>query len=139
MFCRKMVSSFLVPSLFGMLLLVGCGSQYRESRQTGSLEGVVFLGNDPLKDVTLSFFSASTGDGVQAHTDESGHYDVARLPVGDYTVRVIPKAVVPPGNPGAPPTVPSDSKIPKKFQESSTSGLTVTIKFGANTSNFRLE
>ncbi len=116
-------------------LLLGCSGP-----ETGTLAGKVTVGGKPLTQGSVLFENAETGVSVNAPLGPDGAYTVkthdrAGLPPGKYKVAVTPSTF---GGGEAPlveapsKQAPAASEIPAKCRSTATSGLSVTVKAGAN-------
>ena len=117
-----------------LALAVGCGS----GKPTGKVSGTVLLQGKPLTRGTVNFLMKEKGIGAEAPIDATGKYAFATpLEAGTYAVSVTP----PPPEPVPPGTRPAKvaAEIPAKFREPTSSGLTFTVKSGANTYDIVLE
>ncbi|MCC9606587.1 hypothetical protein LOC68_17110 [Blastopirellula sp. JC732] len=117
-------------------MLLGCGGG--SERPSATIQGVVTLEGKPLDQGSVHFTSPKTGESAYANLTGEGKYLVT-FPYADigqaYQVS-IGKTVVDEtdahalaANPPAPMTV----KIPAKYSERTTSGLSVTIETGGET------
>jgi len=113
-----------------LLLTVGCGRS--DGPETGIVAGAVTFEGTPFSEGQVDFFSSSTGDGAMVPLAADGTFAIdTPLRVGEYKVSVRPPSVIP-GQPYP------ESRIPKKYQRPSTSGLTVIVEKGKNTCQFDL-
>ncbi|MCC6421217.1 MAG: hypothetical protein IT429_23520 [Gemmataceae bacterium] len=107
----------------------GCGG----GKTTGKVSGQVWLNGKPVTDGEVHFISKKGGGGRGSITGAGAYAVDDPLETGEYTVYVAPH---PPGQAGPPGTgkVPRQpaSKIPNKYRDPNTSGLSYTIKEGAN-------
>lgn len=117
-------------------MLLGCGG--KEERPSAVIKGVVTLDGKPLEQGSVHFTSPQTGESAYSNLGPGGEYSV-KFPAADlgkaYQVS-IGKTIVEEtdahalaANPAAPLTV----KIPGKYAERTTSGLTVTVEHGGAT------
>ena len=121
-------------------LLAGCGPSKAPS---GTVSGKITLEGQPLTAGVVTLVNSAAGTGASAELDASGNYRIAgELPTGPYEVMIQAPAPPPPlpASPGAPlpPTPALKVNIPAKFHDAKTSGLSVTVKAGANTADFSL-
>ena len=122
----------ILLGLSTLILWGGCGRQQRHAE--GQVSGTVMLNGSPLTSGQVIFFTAETGSSGMAQVDESGHYEIRDLAApGEYTVTVTGQEPMPDGPPVPP------SKIPAKYESASTSGLTLSLKPGANTFDIDLK
>jgi hypothetical protein len=119
-----------------MSITVGCGS----SEVVGRVDGRITVAGEPLDHGTVVFQNVQTTIGILAPIGEDGKYHVRTykhdgLSPGDYQVAIQPQEIAT-GTPSmiAPPNTQKKHKsvIPAKYQSTSTSGLTATVKLGAN-------
>jgi hypothetical protein len=127
-------------------LLVGCSQYEARLPETGAtLEGTVTYGDQKIPLAMITVF----GEKGQAHgqIEEPGRYAVENVPLGEVKIGVNTEAVRSqvisqqmaasykgPGSKGrgARPPAPSFVSLPAKLQDPETSGITTTIKKGAN-------
>jgi hypothetical protein len=106
----------------------GCGSG---GKSPGSVAGTVTYNGVSLTAGSLNLISKA-GTAALAKIDASGAFKVdSRLEPGDYAAYVTPPEPEPPV-PGAKAPAPKKFDVPTKFQSPNTSGVTVTVKAGAN-------
>jgi len=121
-----------------MIWLAGCGAGTK-----ASISGTVTLDGSPLDDATISFVPAAGGQRSAAWTTVTGgQYAIeAKEGLGTGAYRVEIRALRSTGEKINPidPTLPAASKeaIPARYN--STSGLTATLKPGANVASFDLK
>lgn len=133
------------PDVSAALLLVGvliwaiCQAGCGPSRApTGKVSGKVTLEGQPLTSGLIQFSSEKLGAGASADLDAAGTYKIdVPLPVGLYEVAVQPPPLPAPHEMQQPITAPR-TKIPARYQDPKTSGLTATINEGTNTADFAL-
>lgn len=113
--------------------LSGCGGK----TPMGSVSGKVTLGGAPLGAGVVEFSNQKTGVGASAKLDASGAYRIESVPAGDYQVAVQPPPPPAPHEMTQPAAAPR-AAVPPKYQDPKTSGLTATVKEGANTQDFAL-
>ncbi|UUO06854.1 hypothetical protein M4951_00735 [Blastopirellula sp. J2-11] len=117
-------------------LLGGCGGE--KERPSAVIQGVVTLGGQPLGQGSVHFTSPQTGESAYANIGPEGNYSV-EFPFVDlgqaYQVS-IGKTVVEETDAHAlavNPPPPMSVKIPPKYSERTTSGLSVTIEHEGET------
>jgi len=135
------------------LLLSGCGGG------GGKVTGVVTLDGQPLPSGTVSFLQSETKQSESAPIGEDGTYSMAKAPVGACKVTVsVPPSMAGPIDPTAVPGVPRDKAkdpslpsmpdmgkqakvvpIPAHYSDPDKSGLTFTVKSGAQTFDIKLK
>ncbi len=121
-----------------VLALTGCAPA-EEPLEFGDVQGKLTLNGAPLPNAMVVFNRPESGHGGSAVVDGEGKYIVTdKLPVGSYQVVISPAPVKPP-NPGEPaPTIPPN-KIPAKYSNPASSGLTAEVAPGENTLDFDLK
>lgn len=141
---RRPAAVLLMLSL--LPVLAGCGS--------AKVSGKVTYKGEPLHAGTVLFTAANGWTGT-GHINEDGSYSIANVPPGPAKVAVdvpVGKGKLPPRGkvqrrpredaPGAPPTAaPAQAlaKIPTKYKEAATSGLTCEVTGGSQTYNIDLQ
>ena len=111
----------------------GCGPV---GPPTGSVSGRVTYNGQPLATGVVTFINEKTGSGASSDLDSSGSYHIESIRTGKYNVAVHRH----------PPPLSEDPRvfenwklsIPDKYQDTQTSGLTVTVEEGRNTADFGL-
>jgi len=137
---RQVLQSFACLAVLGFVL-VGCGPpggyvKYPESGAT--LEGTVTYGSDKLAAALIIAQGADLA--VTGFLDDSGHYKLENVPVGDVNIgvntvagkgqmmgRKTAKARTKEGD------VPKVLDLPAKYQDPMKSGIKTTVNKGANT------
>lgn len=115
-----------VPLLLTVLLLLGCGSGTKGPH--GGISGKVTLDGNPVTAGQVSFFSSEMATGGMATIQADGTYQLETpLPTGEYAV-TLAGPVEEPGGPAAPPF-----KVPPRYLQPASSGLTCTVSAGENT------
>lgn len=131
-------SPFLAPwalpavILVSMCLLAGCSG----GQPAGSISGTVTLDGSPLTAGAVVFTNEAMGFGVTAELDGSGTYQVRSIPTGQYQVAIEPPPPPAPHEMDQRVVPPTD--VPRKYQDSQTSGLSATVQRGTNTADFAL-
>ncbi len=123
----------LLGAVVSACWLAGCGGK----PPVGSVSGKVTLGGQPLTAGVVQFSSQKTGVGASAKLDASGAYRIESIQVGDYEVAVQPPPPPAPHEMPQPAAAPR-ANVPPKYQDPKTSGLTATVKEGANTKDLAL-
>lgn len=124
----------LLASLLCIATLAGCGS----SKTVSGLKGKVTYKGEAIADAKVQVQSPANGGAGVARTDATGAYSIADLPPGQYNVTVAPFEEPPPA-PLPPNYTPKDNpKIPKKYRNAKTSGLTFEAKAGSNEFNVEM-
>lgn len=133
-------------ALFGCVLVIaGCrfGSEVRHPESGATLEGTVTYGNDK---VGAALVVAQNGSGsAQAFVDESGHFKLENVPLGEVSIAVNTEA----GKgeamgramsqaSGKAKGAPRIVDVPKKFADPATSGIKTQINKGANSFNIAI-
>jgi len=104
---------------------------------TGSVSGKVTCNGAPLSAGVVLFSNPQTGVGASAALDASGTYTIKSIPTGQYQVAIQPPPPPAPHEMQQASAAPRAS-IPQKYQDPKKSGLTATVKEGANTQDFAL-
>jgi hypothetical protein len=116
------------------LTSIGCGGG-----DWGYVQGVVTLGGSPIGPGTLILEPADPESGIRAITasfGEDGRFELKSgadepgVPAGEYRVRIFTDEQAAPTQP---------SKIPRRYSDYSTSGLTANVQPGDNTIDFELK
>lgn len=140
------------------VLILGC---HKNPNAPAQLSGSVSYKGQPLKGGTLTFYGKAGGS-YNAGINEQGNFSLTDLPEGEMTVAIETESANPDKKtpsyggkkfegkmkayqpPGAPPKPDAASeresyvKIPAKYADAKTSGLTVTLVAGKNTKTFDL-
>jgi hypothetical protein len=135
-----------------MLLVVGIAmTGCARKKKTATVKGRVSYRGAPVTGGTMNFYPADGGNNVLTTIRPDGSYLLADAPVGELKVTVetesvkgfrggtpyqMPQDLKPP--PGQAPRIPEFDpgkvpiyvKVPEKFADPSTSGLTITVKAG---------
>lgn len=123
------------------LFLAGCVvgvSACGSAQPKGSLSGTVTYKGNPIKQGQLQIFSQEVGIGAVAPIADGKFALEEPVPVGTYQAAVAPLFAPPdPTQPSTAQNRPLD--IPLKAQNEKTSGLSVTIKEGANQAELALQ
>jgi hypothetical protein len=114
--------------LLAVLVAAGCGSG---GKPTGTVAGTVTYNGGVLHSGVLNLIS-KTGAAAQAKIADTGAFKVeGEVEAGEYKAYVT--APLPePQPPGTKVTAPKKFEVPSKYQDPATSGVTVTVKSGAN-------
>lgn len=119
---------YVAAAMASLALLAGCPGKPRELTLL-SVSGVVTLNGAPLQDGVVELTDRGTGFSAGAPLDGSGRFTIEVIPTGSYEVVVRPPYLPPPGE--RPPPRPSSygpiRSIPKKYQSSTTSGLSAVV------------
>lgn len=132
---RSSIFCFLTVCTLG--ILVGCGGSNADNKIMGAATGKVTLKGKPVTDCRINFESTKDGIGVGSELKEDGSFTLeGEVPIGSYNVFITPPNDFSPAN--------ADSyvglkKVPPKYRQGSTSGLTAEIKEGDNEINFELK
>ncbi len=114
--------------LVSLTLTIACGPAEPPS---GSVSGKVTYNGQPLTAGVVTLINEATGVGGSVKLDSSGGYYIQTIRTGQYKVAV--HNVPPP--PGGKVVM---LNIPEKFQDIQSSGLSVTVEEGKNTSDLKL-
>jgi hypothetical protein len=127
--------------MIGSWAFAGCSGE--PNVPIGTLSGTVTLDGKPVPEATINFIKPS---GFAASTEiKDGAYEIADsqygggLPAGDYLVSIAP-VVTMEADPLAKSKTksPLEAKIPVKYRDPGTSGLTAEVSEEATKANFRL-
>lgn len=127
----KYVIGSLTIAAVSMLFVSGCGGGTELTE--GTVEGRVTQAGQPVPNGEVSFFSPQHSVGALTEIKPDGTFSLSgKLPTGLYTVSVsgVPLS---PDVKVAPPT-----KIPKKYWNPNTSGLSFPINGGKNVLDIQL-
>ena len=117
-----------------MLTLLGCG---KSGPKALPVAGKVAFQGKPVSAASIRFSNPQAGVDLLAKLDADGKYTVATatgpgLPEGIYQVAIMPDVKgAPVGTFGTPPII-NRPDIPEKYRSPATSGLTITVKPGAD-------
>jgi len=121
-----------------LLSIAGCGGG-APATPSGTVSGKVTLGDQPLADVTVSFFEEKSAIAASGDTGADGTFKLMyaggpQIPVGMYKIRVTSKeeAMQPGAAAGTAPPAPKPFPGPKKYEAFETSTLTADVKSGDN-------
>ncbi|MCZ2343650.1 MAG: carboxypeptidase-like regulatory domain-containing protein [Bacteroidales bacterium] len=114
----------------------GCGSG---GPTQGNLQGVVTHNGQPLSNAQVELEMPGQGIGVLAVTNIEGKFVIeGPVRVGTYKAAIGPAIDAPP-EPGTTPKKNAFPKIPKKYQQTSTTDLSVTVTEGENNVTLELK
>jgi hypothetical protein len=141
--CSNFSKSSFLPRLLVVILAastVGCGG----GPETGAVQGVVMLGDQPFGDASLVLVSKDSGQGGSSELAPDGTFKLEmEIPVGTYTAYLTPKVdeeeMMQRMQQGLPPSTDKNSKLPKKYQNEASSDLTVTVESGTNEITLRMQ
>ena len=132
------------------LLAGGCGvREYRRPETGATLEGTVTYAGKTVP-VAMIIVAGQSG-GATGNVGEGGRYHVDNAPLGEVKLAVNTDAAkgqligqkmsqaYQGGKGGAKPASPAFLEVPKKYQDPNASGITTTIKSGANTFDIVLQ
>jgi hypothetical protein len=121
----------------GMLLcmLSGCGAG------GGSVSGTITYQGKPLPTGAVTFSGGENGSVTVSSPITDGKYAMTEVPVGPVKISVTTPPPSPPPPPGTPAAAPATETIPipQKYAFADQSGLTYTVKSGAQTYDIKLE
>ena len=113
--------------IFAMVLVAafvcfaGCGPK---PQPTSTISGKVTCNGKPVTCGSVTFYDAAKGAGADAPISADGSFSVAKVPLGDYQVGVMPPQL----GPDAPVTPEvKNFPVPVKFRDGMTSGLTCKV------------
>lgn len=129
----------LAAALLAMTLPLGCGGG--SDQVTTSVVIEITADGQPVTKGSVNLANPEAGTGGGGELDESGKVTIETVPMGEYTVTVLPPEPDPtPPEPGAPaPPNPDDGTIPQKYRSESTSPLRATVTEDDNKFQFALE
>lgn len=108
----------------------GCSHRPHSGVPTAGARISITSDGSPLAAAVVEFCNEATGMGGGGTLDGRGTMTLDAVPLGDYTVTVVPsRADLSAGKPG---TSQKSSRIPVRFQNPQTSPLSVTVKKGTN-------
>lgn len=113
---------FLLAALLVSACL-GCGDK---AEPTGDLSGEVLANDEPVGDCIVALYSVANKDSLGAKVDLEGKFQLNEIPIGKYEVSVLQKT----SNDAE--DQPFDTRIPQKYRDGRTSGLSVEIEEGEN-------
>ena len=119
--------------------LAGCDSGAGAGKQTGNVTITVTYEGKPVADGRVDLDNVKGGSAGGGELSKEGIVKITDLPVGEYSVIVVPPLPTPqvPGEAYVKPSERLD--IPEKFRASTTSPLKATIKTGSNEYKFELK
>lgn len=125
----------VVLSMLTLSLGQGCGSNQTDRGPVGVVSGKVTFKGEAVTEGTVHFTNATSGFGGTAAIESDGHYRLSSsegLPVGQYSVTVMPPVVMESIIPNSPPSeVPKEMpNIPEKYRFEGSSGLNVDVTAG---------
>jgi len=124
-----------LPTMLSVVAVALSGCSKPGNVATGEVKGLVTLQGVPFSEGSVVLYSAQSGTGTEVELQEDGHFVVRKaIPVGDYSIRVVPPSPPPP-EPGVRPVSiksPAQGGIPLKYRDANTSGLTLTVAPGEN-------
>jgi hypothetical protein len=124
--------AILLLILSAGLLASGCSGKTRDAEETGTVSGTLTLDDQPFSDGTVNFYNAKDGTSGKGVLLDGGRFTIEDpLPVGSYTVTVLPPEMTAPQI-GVKVTV-AKAAIPDKYRSDRTTDLKVDVKKGENT------
>jgi hypothetical protein len=112
--------------------MVGCGPEPYVDPNRTSISGTVTFNGEPLKAGTITFESKGKGIATSVSIRSEGRYATNRVPLGTNAVSIDTQSV----QFGSPKLY---VKIPERYVDPSTSGLSADVKPGTNENvNFEL-
>ncbi|MFH1266219.1 MAG: carboxypeptidase-like regulatory domain-containing protein [Planctomycetota bacterium] len=116
--------------------ICGCGGP---DGPAGKVSGKVTSGAGPLTEVNVQFLGTDGVPVAAAKVDESGEFELdQRIPTGDYQVVVLPIVEETEAGPENPAYIEAGKKVPLKYWDAKTSGLTAVVKEGDNSFTFEV-
>lgn len=138
---RELIESVAVLML-AVFVSAGCGGG--DERPSASIQGTVMLDGEPLSVGSVQFTSTKTGESAYANLDDTGRY-LVKFPEADIgteyqvTVGKPVEENVDANELAMNPPEPVKIRIPQRYWNRATSGLTTTISSaGENTFNIDL-
>ena len=111
---------------------LGC-SEEKSSGPSGSLSGLVYSGKEPISKCRVKIFNAQTLNSFMMTVPEDGRYEFQEIPLGDYSIAVIQEAWYEASE------QPFDKRIPMKYRDVKKSGLSASVKEGANEYDIKMK
>jgi len=130
------VWQFALAALFLLYVATGCSNAPHSEKVTGSVTAKVTYGGEPVTEGSVNLENPSTGLGGGADLDASGLATLKTVPVGDYTITVVPP-LPPQDDPN--PEIKEYDNLPQKYRSSATSTLKATVTEGENQFEFELK
>ena len=126
-------------------LLVGCSAGSKQSVPQGKVQGKVNYKGEPVTSGRIVLYMGQSGAGAEAEIQRDGSYAIDRqLPVGKYLVTILPP--VEKGSAIKREIAAKDAakntddwKLPKKFGQEKTSGLSIDVAVGNNITDLELK
>ncbi len=128
-------------AVLAVLPLGLCGCPGGSPGPTGNVSGKVSLGGEPLGQWEVVFYGADGVPGGSATLSPSGEFRLGQpIPVGDYQVAVAPPGEeAPAGEEADPQRAKILEKVPPRYWDHTTSGLSAQVTEGDNTVTFEIE
>lgn len=115
----RLINSFCVLVTASILAIsVGCSS----GEPMGSISGTLTSNGEPCGNCELGFLDPTTKRWTGATVDDQGRFTLREINFGKYQVEV--RQVLDPHAAGDPPP---DDRIPQKYRDASTSGISFVI------------
>ena len=117
-----------------VLVAAGCGGSSGPVKKVGTLSGKVTFNGAPVTEGQVAFIDQATGSAGGSPLGTDGTYKVPEaLTIGNYAVVVQPPPLPMPEQGKPAPKPQAYANIPRKYHDIGSSGLTTSIKEGANT------
>jgi hypothetical protein len=135
----RLCTAATITSLL-VLSLSGCGSSggSAEIPAAEQITAYVVYGDQPVGEGSVNLVMDGTGNGAFGDLDAEGHVTLTNVPLGSYTVIVMPPAEKDP-DPENPVPVKTYNNIPPKFRSQTSSPLKADITAETKTLEFNLK
>lgn len=122
---RGLGQGMLVTVILLCVALVGCGSESHIDPDRASISGKVTFNGEPLKGGTIIFESKEKGISASTFIRSEGRYETSRAPQGPNAVSIDTESL-------RSRTPDLYIKIPERYADTLTSGLSVDVQPGTN-------
>ena len=109
--------------------LAGCGEK---GPPTGDLSGTVLNGEERVDDCIVSLYDPVSKRAMGGKVDDQGEFKIKEMPLGTYRISVLQRTT------GEAFNEPFDKRIPSKYRDQKTSGFSITINEGENTTELKM-
>jgi hypothetical protein len=114
-----------------MIACAGCGEEVVKE-PSGSLTGQVFSGSQAIGKCRVKLYNQLTYKSLMTNVEEDGTYEFEEVPTGDCVLAVTTEPWYEASEP------PPDPRIPKKYRDVKSSGLSITIEEGENNLDLKM-
>ncbi len=128
-FVQKCRSLCFFTILLTIPALVGCGDS---GPPTGNLSGTVSNGEELVGDCVVSLYDPVSKRAMGGKVNDQGEFKIKEMPLGTYNIGVMQRTT------GEAVNEPFDERIPQKYRDQKTSGFSVTIKEGENSTELKM-